>query len=155
MGDLHHILLPTISKRPNLVVLKENWRMKCQIVKVVVMDQLSRRSFSSSPYCHHSILAQCVLKRRNIIVSEISAYTILYFSQNLMVTKFTAWSPFFAKILLLAGDPTGHIVPTCHHNFHICDGWWPTSKFGNCYMLNAGAYPFERVIRNVNIHGIK
>ena len=51
----------------------------------------------------------------------------------IMVTKFTAWSPFFAKILLLAWDPTGHIVPTCHHNFHVWSD--PTWVLQIRYML--------------------
>ena len=58
----------------------------------------------------------------------------------------------------LAGDLNGGPTPLPPSNYeqsvqHLPKR--PTSKFGKCYMLNAGAYPFERVIRNVNIHGIE
>ena len=53
---------------------------------------------------------------------------------------------------MLAPPLSPHLTMSSRFSIYLSDQHQNLEK---CYMLNAGAYPFERVIRNVNIHGIE
>ena len=89
---------------------------KCKIVKRVVM--FLPNFFLSRSYFHYSILMQWIPINVISIVSEISADTILCFYQKptasikyrvVKILEFIVYSTLFAKILLPAWNPTGHV----------------------------------------------
>ena len=92
-------------------------------------------------------------KKSSSMVSQISADTLLGVPQKptasirnkstwikFVITLYIAYSFFFAEILLPAWNPTGQLMPTCHHNFY----GWSGSRFcgiNTCFFAKLSPSP--------------